>query len=541
MGTISRQRIGRRLISGLTGALLAAIGATATASQATADDGPDVTPYIIGGTPVETATVPWMVMVYEKVGSGYAFACGGVLVSKSHVATAANCVELRTAADLKIVAGRANVADSGGQERFVTKKWEQPAYKKVGDGSYVNDLALLSLHTPLAIDPLPIASSPAVYTPGTMGTVYGWGGTYTGDPDGSKFLQSTPVPMVADATCAAQYQARGISLDTTTAVCAGSPDEPNTFCDHDEGGPLVVGGVLAGIASFNAGCKNSIGYGVYTRMTEFRTEVKYETTVRSQDDLTRDGIADLTAVWNDGSLHSYPGDGAGGLLDARTQLTGDKSWLYTRHLAKGDFTNDGIADVMSVWDDGTLHYYRGKGDGTIENQQPVALNGSTWGSLQHLTAGDLTGDGIADLIAVWPNGTLHYYRGKGDGTVDPEATIALGGTTWGDTKHLTAGDYNGDGVADLMAVWPNGTLHYYKGRNDGTLSTEVPVARGDATWGTVRHLATGDYNGDGFADLIAIWDEGSLNRYTGQGNGQLNTYQRILLGDLTWKTNRQLA
>ncbi|MBD0708042.1 MULTISPECIES: trypsin-like serine protease [unclassified Streptomyces] len=520
-----------------------AIGATATASQATADDGPDVTPYIIGGNPTDIAQVPWMMAVYEKVGTGYAFRCGGVLVGPSHVATAANCVELRAAGDLKIVSGRTNLLDSGGQERFVTKKWKQPEYKKAGDGSYVNDLALLSLHKPLPQDvtPLPIASSTAVYSPGTMGTVYGWGGTYSGDADGNNFLLSTQVPMVADSTCSDQYQANGISLDTAKAVCAGHPNSPNTFCSHDEGGPLVVGGVLAGIASFNPGCKNSIGYGVYTRMTEFRTEVKHETMVRSQDDLTRDGIADLTAVWSEGSLHSYPGDGAGGLLDARTKLTGLNSWLHTKHLAKGDFTNDGIADVMSVWDDGSLHYYRGKGDGTIDEQKAIALNGKTWGSLQYLTAADLTGDGIADLIAVWPNGTLHYYRGRGDGTVDPETPIATGGTTWGDTKHLTAGDYNGDGVGDLMAVWPNGTLHYYQGRNDGTLSTEVPVSTGLATWGSVRHLASGDYNGDGLADLIAIWDAGSLNSYASQGNGQLDTYKRIPLGDLTWKTNLLLA
>ncbi|MFJ4340950.1 trypsin-like serine protease [Streptomyces sp. NPDC088915] len=542
MGKNSYRRAGRRFVSGLAGALLAIIGATATAGPATADDGPTVTPYIVGGTNTDIAQAPWMVAVYEKVGTGYAFRCGGVLVSPNHVATAAHCVKLRTAGDLKVISGRTNLQEDTGVERFVTKKWEQSAYSNVGDGSYVNDLALLSLHKPLSVTPLAIAGSSAVYTPGTMGTVYGWGGTYAGDPDGSSPLRSAQVPVVADSTCADQYRANNVSIDTTTAVCAGDLASGNTFCSGDEGGPLVVGGTLVGIASFSPGCNNSVGYGVYTRMTAFKTEVKNETRVQSQDDLTGDGIADLASVWTDGSLHAYPGDGRGGLINAQTQLWGDKSWLTAKHLVKGDFTNDGVADFMSVWGDGTLHHYRGKGDGTIvAGQTAVTVGGSTWDGVKHLTAGDFTGDGIADLMAVWADGTLHLYRGRGDGTIDQQVTVALGGNTWGTTRGLTAGDYNGDGVADLMAIWTDGTLHYYQGRNDGTLSPQVPVTVGGITWDTVLHLTSGDYNGDGYADLMAIWSNGTLHSYAGKGNGQINTQNAITLGGDTWKTTRQLA
>ncbi|MER8232584.1 trypsin-like serine protease [Streptomyces sp. NPDC094049] len=537
------RRRSRRIAAALTGALLAAVGTVTTAGPSTAADGPGATPYIIGGTPTDIAQAPWMVAVYEKTGTTYAFRCGGVLVSPNHIATAANCVAPRNAADLLVVSGRTNLEQDAGQERFVTKKWTQPSYANVGDGSYVNDLALLSLHKPLAATPLPIATSSAVYTPGTLATVYGWGGTFIGDTDGNpSYLGSTKVPLVADATCAAQYASNGITLDTTTAVCAGNPDAPDTFCSGDEGGPLVVNGTLIGIASFNPGCKNSLGYGVYTRMTEFRAEVKSQTAVLSHDDLTSDGIADLAAVWTDGSLHSYPGNGAGGILGTeRQQLVGGTSWSTVKHLAKGDFTNDGIADLMGIWNDGTLHYYRGKGDGTIATQTPIALGGNTWSTIKQITAGDLTGDGIADLITIWNDGTLHYYRGKGDGTIAAQTPIALGGNTWDTVKQLTSGDYNGDGVADLMTVWFDGTLHFYAGRNDGTLATQVPVTEGGGTWGTVLQLTSGDYNGDGVADLMAIWSDGSLHSYAGRGNGQVKTRTDIAFGALTWKTMRLFA
>ncbi|MBX7467255.1 hypothetical protein K1Y80_14325 [Streptomyces sp. MAG02] len=38
-------------------------------------------------------------------------------------------------------------------------------------------------------------------------------------------------------------------------------------------------------------------------------------------------------------------------------------------------------------------------------------------------------NGIADLMAVWTDGTLHLYKGDGKGNIT-DATTMWGGTTW---------------------------------------------------------------------------------------------------------------
>ncbi|MDH2392052.1 trypsin-like serine protease, partial [Streptomyces sp. HNM0663] len=149
--------------------------------------------------------------------------------------------------------------------------------------------------------------------------------------------------------------------------------------------------------------------------------------------------------------------------------------------------------------------------------------------------GDLTGDKIADLSAVWGDGTLHAYPGKGNGQLDAHIP-QLGGTTWSTVKQITKGDFTGDGVADLMAIWGDGTLHIYTGKGNGQLNTQVPVTLGGNTWSTIKHLAAGDFNKDGIDDLMAIWGDGTLHIYTGKGNGQLNTQVPVTLGGNTWST-----
>ncbi|MFJ8692065.1 FG-GAP-like repeat-containing protein [Streptomyces roseolilacinus] len=63
---------------------------------------------------------------------------------------------------------------------------------------------------------------------------------------------------------------------------------------------------------------------------------------------------------------------------------GDTSWPTVKHLTKSDFTGDGIADVTAVWNDGTLHAHPGKGDGTVTPPTPVTLGGATGSTVKHL-------------------------------------------------------------------------------------------------------------------------------------------------------------
>ena len=77
---------------------------------------------------------------------------------------------------------------------------------------------------------------------------------------------------------------------------------------------------------------------------------------------------------------------------------------------------------------GDLYLYRGNGVGGFAG--PAVKIGAGWGVIAKvLSAGDFTGDGRADLLAVRTNGDLYLYRGNGvGGFAGPGVKIGAG---WG--------------------------------------------------------------------------------------------------------------
>ena len=117
-------------------------------------------------------------------------------------------------------------------------------------------------------------------------------------------------------------------------------------------------------------------------------------------------------------------------------------------------------------------------------------------SVQSLTAGDFNGDGKADLIAV--DGAAHdvrWYRGNGDGTFAAPLT-----TTLGDVEPYSAvgGDFNGDGKLDLLVLSASSNAALLlRGNGDGTFQPPVRFAVGPGPATAV----VGDFNRDGRLDF----------------------------------------
>ncbi|MCX4657942.1 VCBS repeat-containing protein [Streptomyces uncialis] len=131
-------------------------------------------------------------------------------------------------------------------------------------------------------------------------------------------------------------------------------------------------------------------------------------------------------------------------------------------------------------------------------------------------AGDLNGDGAPDVIAVeTATGDLYRYSGPsyGGGT---RVKIGHGWTSISDIAGV--GDLTGDGVSDILAVEAGtGDLYRYSGPGFGG-STRVQIGHG---WDSMAQVtAVGDQTGDGAPDVIAIErSTGDLYRYAGPGYG----------------------
>jgi FG-GAP-like repeat len=126
-----------------------------------------------------------------------------------------------------------------------------------------------------------------------------------------------------------------------------------------------------------------------------------------------------------------------------------------------------------------------------------------------LGAGDWNGDHRPDLIARTPSGDLYLYTGSGGGRINPTPTLLATGWDYYD-QIISPVDWNGDGLPDLIARKPDGSMWIALGRRDHTLAApqEMPRSVDWDNYSTV--LSGGDWNANGHHDLIARRADGSI-------------------------------
>ncbi|WP_051794868.1 VCBS repeat-containing protein [Streptomyces sp. NRRL S-87] len=276
------------------------------------------------------------------------------------------------------------------------------------------------------------------------------------------------------------------------------------------------------------------------------------------DDQNGDGLADLYARKRNGYVYTYDAKGGGTFAAPRrggsgwdgtcfligagtTQVYGrsqalavraaDRSWWKLENTANGRFDDPDEID----WDPGTkpaaggrfayataLHH-RNHASFVTQYGSKLTIAGrvasTSWTYDTTVGPGDLTGDGKGDLLALGADGILWLYPGDGAYQTRLGARIKVGGG-WGPYRHALfgAGDYSGDGRADLFARGAAG-LFLYKGTGSAARPFERPVkVAGPRDWSGYNAVVTpGDLDGDGRSDLVARDAAGDVWRYSSTG------------------------
>ncbi|KAF4444272.1 trypsin [Fusarium austroafricanum] len=227
---------------------------------------PQEVPNIVGGTSASAGDFPFIVSLSLNNGPW----CGGSLLNANTVLTAAHCVSGRAASGFSIRAGSLS-RTSGGVTSRISSIRVHPQYNQGADSN--NDVAILKLSTSIPaggnIAYARLASSGSDPAAGSTVTVAGWGATSQGGGNSPINLLKVSIPVIARATCQAQYDQYTI---TNTMFCAGEAAGGKDSCQGDSGGPIVDSSkTLLGAVSWGVGCARAGNPGVYARVGALRS------------------------------------------------------------------------------------------------------------------------------------------------------------------------------------------------------------------------------------------------------------------------------
>uniref|UniRef100_A0A4W6G8J0 Peptidase S1 domain-containing protein n=1 Tax=Lates calcarifer TaxID=8187 RepID=A0A4W6G8J0_LATCA len=229
-------------------------------------------PRIVGGEDAPPGSWPWQVSLQRFGGH----VCGGSLVNREWVISAAHCFSSTSTSGWQISLGRQNLQGNNPNEvsRTVARIILHPNYDSITNN---NDIALLKLSSPVTftdyIRPVCLAAGGSVFNNGTDSWVTGWGAVKEGvSLPFPETLQEVEVPVLGNRQCNCL---NGVGTVTDNMICAGVLAGGKDSCQGDSGGPMVSKQgsvwVQSGIVSFGFGCARPNLPGVYSRVSRYQS------------------------------------------------------------------------------------------------------------------------------------------------------------------------------------------------------------------------------------------------------------------------------
>uniref|UniRef100_A0A224YH81 Tick serine protease n=1 Tax=Rhipicephalus zambeziensis TaxID=60191 RepID=A0A224YH81_9ACAR len=221
---------------------------------------------IVNGTEVMETQYPWMVHLVVHV-APTEYDCGGTIITKRHVLTAAHCLIEKNTYAHKVVVSYGSVDRRRGKKVEASKMLMHKNYDAT---TYMNDIALLEMKYPFTfgkdVSPICLQMAP-VSIVGKDAVAAGWGSEYL-YRSGFDFLRHTTVTVYPDLICAMRY----LNYWPGLQCCAHKLD--TGVCSGDSGGPLMIRTAFdrfqqVGISSFVTGECGGYFPDVYTRVSGY--------------------------------------------------------------------------------------------------------------------------------------------------------------------------------------------------------------------------------------------------------------------------------
>ena len=213
-------------------------------------------------------------------------------------------------------------------------------------------------------------------------------------------------------------------------------------------------------------------------------------------DFDGDGKLDIAAFRSNdgGELNVLLGNGDG-TFRVRSHLID-----YEGPLAVSDFNSDGKADLVVELPGNRIRLLLGRGDGSFEPGVDVGVevpNTGALGGAQSIAVGDFNNDGLPDVVVASLAFACSIYLGNGDGTFVAQEDIALSG--WPLSVEVADFDHDGKSDVAVMGGFLVGPVAHelLQGRGDGTFQVSTIPSMAAAA-------AAADFDRDGYPDLALV-------------------------------------
>ncbi|MFD6109299.1 transglycosylase family protein [Streptomyces yangpuensis] len=421
-------------------------------------------------------------------------------------------------------------------------------------------------------DPVPPVSRIVGLAPGTVAT-----GTMTLTASVTDAVGTpTKATFYVDGTAVGTVNGPGptytLGLDTTALTDGAHTVTVRAVNDAGQTGPLSA--AVSFLVANRAAATRTAG--------DFNGDGKDDIAVLYDNGQTADG-ANRTALW------TWLSTGSGFANPVKvwdSTASGFGSWNWDRSkVTTGDFDGDGKADVGVLYNNGqtgegvnqtALWTFTSTGSGfsgPVKKWDNVSAGTGSWNwDRSKLVAGDFTGDGKSDVAVFYDNGTsaggvnqsaLWTLASTGSGFSGPSRkwdNVSAGSGSWNwDRSKVVAGDFTGDGKADVGVLYDIGQTS--GGVNQTALWTFAStgsgfsgpsrkwdnVSAGSGSWNWDRSkVTTGDFNGDGRADVGVLYDNGqtedgrnqsALWTFTSTGSDFSNPAKKWESGSGSWNSD----
>jgi hypothetical protein len=294
---------------------------------------------------------------------------------------------------------------------------------------------------------------------------------------------------------------------------------------------------LAAALAATAGCARHSGSapGVGpTGLPRFETRLEIPTGTASDADFhvadfDGDEFLDMAVIGLSGEMRILLGNGTGFTAGQALTLVGLPIWI-----TGGDLDGDGDTDLVVVRNAGNstdVFWNDGNGNFTLGPSLPVGLDALA------VVVDDINGDGNLDILVsrpVAPEIVVHLGNGAGLFTAADPISLPGGGSAF----NLAVGDVTRDGVPDLLVADPAlSRVLVYPGPGSsqplGSFAYQLDVP------GAPRAVSIGDLSGNGLPDMIVSAFEanrfvvvtaidalsGPASNLLGSGGVVVSTYQ----------------